>query len=244
MRPRRRRIRTRRRERAEADTAERGDLAKTEILPSGKARYVHGRRRRIRLETDERRAQLVDLGMRLFSEATYDEISMDDLAKAAGVSKGLLYHYFRTKRDFYVAGLREIARDLLAKTLTPVPELAPLDRIRHGLDAFLDHVGAHARPFIALMRGGIGSDPEVAAVVEATRTAYVDRFLQDLAGSPLAAIARDNPMVRTAVRGWVGFVEAATLDWVSHPEVDRTRLRELLLEMLVAVLRALGAPVP
>jgi AcrR family transcriptional regulator len=207
-----------------------------------RARVTRPRRRR--LETDERRAQLVALGMRLFSEATYDEISMDDLARAAGVSKGLIYHYFRTKRDFYVAGLREIARDLLAKTLAPAPDAAPLDRIRHGLDAFLDHVGAHARAFAALMRGGIGSDPEVAVVIEGTRAAYVDRFLHDLAGSPLASFARDNPMVRTAFRGWLGFVEAATLDWVSHPDVDRTRLRELLVEMLVAVLRATGAPVP
>ena len=201
-------------------------------------------RRRVRLDTDERRAQLVALGMRLFSEATYDEISMDDLARAAGVSKGLIYHYFRTKRDFYVAGLREIARDLLAKTLAPAPDAAPLDRIRRGLDAFLDHVGAHARPFAALMRGGLGSDPEVAAVIEGTRAAYVDRFLDLLAGSPLASFTHDNPMVRTAFRGWLGFVEAATLDWVSRPEVDRTRLRDLLVEMLIAVLRAIGAPVP
>ena len=236
MRPRRRRIRQRLRERAEGTT--------TEILPSGKARYVHGRRRRVRLETDERRAQLLGLGMRLFSERTYDEISMDDLARTAGVSKGLLYHYFRTKRDFYIAGLREIARDLLEKTTTQAPEAAPLDRIRQGLDAFFDHVGAHARPFVALMRGGIGSDPEVAAVIEGTRTRYVERFLENLAGSPAAAVAGDNPLVRTALRGWLGYVEAATIDWLSHGDVDRTRLRELLVEMLVAVFRALGAPVP
>ena len=235
MRPRRRRIRSRRKER--------GDAASTEILPSGKARYVHGRRR-VRLETDERRAQLIALGMRLFSEATYDDLSMDDLARAAGVSKGLLYHYFRTKRDFYVAGLREIARDLLAKTLTPFRTRSLSIRIRRGLDAFLDHVGAHARPFVALMRGGIGSDPEVAAVIEGTRTAYVDRFLEDLAGSPLSSFANDNPMIRTAFRGWIGFVEAATLDWLSHDDLDGTRLRELMVDTLVGVLRAIGAPVP
>src|SRR5579862_7824441 len=125
-----------------------------------KVAAVRGRvkRRRERLETDARRAQLLELGMRLFAERTYDEISMDDLAREAGVSKGLVYHYFKTKRDFYVAGLREIARDLLEKTTTHSPDLPPAERIRRGLDAYLDHVRAHARAFVALMRGGIGSD--------------------------------------------------------------------------------------
>jgi AcrR family transcriptional regulator len=200
-------------------------------------------RRRERLETDARRAQLLELGMRLFSERTYDEISMDDLAREAGVSKGLVYHYFRTKRDFYVAGLREIARDLIEKTTKHAPDLPPLERVRHGIDAYLDHVGAHARAFIALMRGGIGSDPEVASVIEATRTTYVETFLHDLAGTPLAALTQGNTLVRVAVRGWLGFIEAASLDWLAHPEVDRVRLRDMMIDVLLTTLRAVGAPI-
>ncbi|HTJ41171.1 MAG TPA: TetR/AcrR family transcriptional regulator [Kofleriaceae bacterium] len=207
-----------------------------------RARIEQRTRRRERMETDERRAQLLALGMRLFAERTYDEISMDDLAREAGVSKGLVYHYFKTKRDFYVAGLREIARDLLEKTTTHAPELAPLERIKQGLDAYLDHVKSNARGFIALMRGGIGSDPEVASVVEGTRTAYVDRFLHDIAGTPLASFAAKNTMIRTAFRGWLGFVEAASLDWLSHDDVDRVRLRDMMIEMLLSTLRVVGAP--
>ncbi len=200
--------------------------------------------RRVRLDNDLRRAQLIQLGMAAFSERTYDEVSIDDLARAAGVSKGLLYHYFRTKRDFYVAGLREIARELLEKTLGRVEAGTPLERVRDGLDAYLDHVGGHARAFVALMRGGIGSDPEVAAVIEEVRTAYVDRFLEDIAGSPLAGVAVGNPLFRIAVRGWIGFIEAASIDWLSRPEVERARVRDLILEMLVAMLRAAGASLP
>ncbi len=215
--------------------------ARAVATPSGRTRYIYPRR--VRLETDERRTQLLELGMRLFAERTYDEISMDDLAKEAGVSKGLVYHYFRTKRDFYVAGLREIARDLLEKTTTIAQGLPPLERIRRGLDAYLDHVGAHARAFVALMRGGIGSDPEVASVIEGTRSAYVDRFLHDLAGSPLAGLAQGNTLIRTALRGWLGFVEAASLDWLSHGDVDRGKVRDMMIEMLIATMRAVGAPI-
>src|SRR5580765_6635428 len=71
---------------------------------------------RARLEVDERRAQLVALGVELFAARSYDEVSIDELARAAGISKGLLYHYFPTKRDFYVATVEEGATQLLART--------------------------------------------------------------------------------------------------------------------------------
>jgi AcrR family transcriptional regulator len=211
----------------------RGDGA--EAAPRAKARP------RVRLDNDARRAQLLELGMQAFSERTYDEVSIDDLARAAGVSKGLLYHYFRTKRDFYVAGLHEIARDLLAKTLFQPADVPPLERVRNGLEAFLDHVEGQAKSFLALMRGGIGSDPEVAAVIEATRSAYVQRLLEELGGSPFAAMVTGNPLYRTAARGWLGFVEAAIIDWLSHGDIERRRLRDLLVEMMIATLERAGA---
>ena len=61
------------------------------------------RKPRARLEVDERRAQLMKLGIELFAARAYDEVSIDELSRMAGISKGLLYHYFPTKRDFYVA---------------------------------------------------------------------------------------------------------------------------------------------
>src|SRR5215468_3626753 len=109
-------------------------------VPPGRARSVRGvalPRRRIRLDNDQRRAQLLALGKQAFSDRAYDEVSIDDLAKVAKISKGLLYHYFPTKRDLYVAGLREIA-DELVDAVTRVPEdLAPIDRVRTSIGAYL-----------------------------------------------------------------------------------------------------------
>ena len=218
--------------------------ARRELRRAVRTQVRTQKRRRERLETDERRAQLLELGMRLFAERTYDEISMDDLAREAGVSKGLVYHYFKTKRDFYVAGLREIARDLLDKTTMQAPDLPPLERIRRGVDAYLDHVKAHARAFVALMRGGVGNDPEVASVIEGVRASYVDRFLHDIAGTPLASLAQGNKLIRTALRGWLGFVEAASIDWLTHEDVDRVRIREMVVEILIATLRTVGVAPP
>ncbi|KAB2894849.1 MAG: TetR/AcrR family transcriptional regulator [Kofleriaceae bacterium] len=197
-------------------------------------------RRRIRLENDQRRAQLLALGVQAFSERTYDDVSIDDIAKAAGISKGLLYHYFPTKRDLYLAGLRATAAELIASTTaaTSNMDVPPLERMRAGLDAYLDHVSRHARPFVALMRGGIGSDPEVVGVIEGVRATYVERFLEKAEGTPLSGLLLSNrPLVRLAVRGWIGFVEAASLEWLQKQEVERTTLRDMLVDALLASLR-------
>src|SRR5437773_1276863 len=110
------------------------------------------RGRRERLDVDERRAQLVRLGIDLFAARTYDEVSIDELARSAGISKGLLYHYFPTKRDFYVATVREGSKQLLDRTVTP-DDMPPLERLRFGLDAYLDYVERHGPAYAALLRG-------------------------------------------------------------------------------------------
>jgi len=203
-----------------------------------KARERHANRRvRVRLDTDARRAQLLELGMRIFAESTYDEVSIDDLAKAAGISKGLLYHYYPTKRDLYVAGLRAIAVELLEQTdVTKLTDLPPIERIRHGIDAYLTFVSQRARPYVALMRGGIGSDPEVNAIVEGVRAELVERMFVG-PGSPLAVGDHRTPLARTALRGWLGFSEAAVLDWLTHGDLVQAQVRDLLVDMLLPTLR-------
>ena len=185
------------------------------------------------------------VGRKTFAERTYDEVSIDDLARAAGISKGLLYHYFPTKRDLYFAGLRATADELIARsTSAAAPELPPLERMRAGLDAYLDHVSRHARAFVALMRGGIGSDPEVAAVIEDVRRTYVQQFLARAGGTPLAGATLDLPRVRLAVRGWIGMVEAASIDWLASPGLDRATVRDFLVDALVAITQVALAPAP
>ena len=207
--------------------------------PAPRARSTPQPRPRVRLDTDQRRAQLLALAKRVFSETAYDDVAIDDLAQAAEISKGLLYHYFPTKRDLYVAGLREIA-DELVEAITSVPDhLSPVERARAGLEAYLDYIARHSKAFVALMRGGIGSDPEVAAVVESVRTRLFGKFLS---GSPFASLLAGDARFETAVRGWIGFVEAASIDWCAHPRLSRTELRELLTQVLSQILLAVVPP--
>lgn len=194
-------------------------------------------KRRIRLDNDERRAQLLQLAKKSFSDRSYDDVSIDDLAREAKISKGLLYHYFPTKRDLYVAGLREIAEELVEKMEAIPTNLPPAERIHAGLSAYLDHISQHARAYVSLMRGGIGSDPEVSQVVEGVRNRLAARFLE---GSPFAAVLEGSPQFHTFVRGWIGFVEGATIDWCAHPRLSRDELRNLLAQIMLAIMSAIA----
>ncbi len=173
------------------------------------------------MENDARRAQLLALGLNVFSSRAYDDVSMEDLARAAGISKGLVYHYFPTKRHFYVAALREAARQLLAQT-EPNESDPPEERLRKGLEGYLGFVEKHARAYTTLMRGGMGVDKQVGAIVEKTRAAFVDRFFS----APELKSAL-TPAMKLAVRGWVGFVETTALEWLENREIPRHALLDM-----------------
>jgi AcrR family transcriptional regulator len=178
-------------------------------------------RTRARLSVDERSAQLLDLGRRLFNARPYDAISIDEIATAAGISKGLLYHYFPSKRHFYVAVVRVGAEHV--QQLTAVrPELTPAEQLRQSIDSFLTYVEKNAQAYGHLLRSGVGTDPEVSAIVEGTRRSMVDQILRSI-GLPDARAA-----VRLVIRGWVGFSESVTLDWAERRGVPRRDVLRIL----------------
>jgi AcrR family transcriptional regulator len=190
-----------------------------------------------RLAVDERRAQLIDLALTLFSKKSYDEVSIDDLARHAKISKGLVYHYFPTKRHLYVAGLREAARQLVAATEPPTADISlerdrevDLQKVGHGLESYFDFVEEKGPAFLALMRGGIGSDPQVARVVEETRVKLMNRILQQ------APRELDRPIVRAALRGWIGFVEAASIRWLEKKDTTRDAIVKLSIDLFFAAI--------
>lgn len=189
---------------------------------------------RARLDVDERRAQLLSLALGAFSERSYDEVSIDDIARAASVSKGLLFHYFPSKRDLYVAALGQAARQLLEETTT-APTGTPEERLRRGLDTYVDFVERHRKAYSALVAGGVGSDPKVAALLEETRSTFAARLLAHIPD------VQPGPLLQAALRGWVGFVEAASLDWVMRREGRREDLVDLLAAVLFDVVARVAA---
>ncbi len=172
---------------------------------------------RNRLQVDERRAQLLDLGLRLFSTRPYDDVSIDDIASEAGVSKGLLYHYFGGKRAFYAATVA-LAAERLVDAVTPSETLPPLARLQAGVVAYLGFVTERQAAYLALMHGGLGADSHVLSVVQDSRRRIVEVLLSGL------GLADRRPVFRVAARAWIGAVEAAALDWLAHGDLDEDEL--------------------
>ena len=191
---------------------------------------------RTRKSVDTRRAQLIAQGMAFFGTRPYDAVSIDDIAAAAGISKGLLYHYFPTKRDYYAAVLEAAADDLRAQIHVD-PSLAPDVRRRTGLEAYLDFVKARGPAYVALLRGGIGSDPVIAGILDRVRGHFVDTIVKDLPPHPRPRA------LRVLLRGWVGFVEVTSLAWLESPPgtITKTQLVDSASQVLVCLLGDLVA---
>jgi AcrR family transcriptional regulator len=195
---------------------------------------------RIRLDVDERRTQLVALGLEHFGERAYDDVSIDAIADAAGISKGLLYHYFPTKRAYYGACVRQAASQLVASTETD-DDAPPLARLEAGLDAYLGYVKAHAKAYATLMRSGVGVDPQIARIVDETRALFIDRLTAGFPRGPEGML--DSPLARLALRGWIGFAEAASLGWTESIAAGENaptqrEMRDLLATALMEIVKS------
>ena len=187
-----------------------------------------------RLENDERRRRLLDLGADLFTRNAYDEISMAQIAREAGISKALLYHYFPSKQDYFVATLATGVEELRAR-VEPDPDLPPTEALPAAVDAYLAWIEENAQAYEKLMQSA-ATVPEVRELVEGVRAATVARILE--------GIGATEPAARTAVRGWLWFMDGACLDWIAHRDLERPQLLGLLLGTLFGALMAAGVTLP
>ena len=184
---------------------------------------------RTRLKVEQRRGQLLELGRALFSTRPYEEISVDEIAAAAGISKGLLYHYFPGKRELYLACVREsVSR--MQKLSAPDPALPPMKRLEASLDGFIAHIQDHTDSFLNLLRGG-DRDPEVEAILAEGRRSSVEGLARSL------GLEDSGHHTRLLLFGFLGFANYTCLGWARTRRVDRAALRRMLVDALCSSLR-------
>jgi AcrR family transcriptional regulator len=188
-----------------------------------------------RLGVDERRRRLLELGAELFARHGYEELSMSRIAREAGISKALLYHYFPSKQAYFGATLEQAAAEL-AEVTDPDPQKPPVEQLSTSLDAFLGWVERHMGAYDKLIRS-VGAVPEVRELVERVRDETAARILTGLAPG-----REPEPALRAAVRGWLWFIDGAVLDWIEHRDIERARLHGLLLGTLLGAVTAAGEP--
>lgn len=184
-----------------------------------------------RLEPDARRAEILDAALRIYAERPYAEVSTSELAREAGVARGLLNHYFGTKRGLYLTALR-ILLTIPEQAATDLPGRTRTERAGAAVDWFLDTVATRQGLWLSVGVGGAGGDADVDAVVEEADETAADRVL--------AALLPDHDphdeAVRARVRAFFGLVRAASREWLVRGSLDRGGVRDLLVTTLVALL--------
>jgi AcrR family transcriptional regulator len=186
-----------------------------------------------RMDVDERRAQLLERGAELFTSHPYDELSMNKIAAEVGISKALLYHYFPSKQAFFEETLGTWAERLRERT-EPDSELPPVEQLTKSVDGFLSLVEENSVAYRNLMQSATGV-PAIRDLIEAVRRATAERILAGLYPDEAP------PKARTAVSGWLWFMDGACLNWIEHRDIERGELRNLLLGVLMGALMAADA---
>jgi len=180
---------------------------------------------RVRMSPDSRREQLLVLGVRLFATRSLEDLSIETLAEEAGISRGLLYHYFGNKQDFHTAVVQRAADDLFAVT-APTGEGSPLEQLAASLERYVDYVTENYQG--------------LREIYDASRAALTDRLFEGPVAQEAAAMGlTDTPAVRLLVHGWAAFTEDVVIEWVRD---DRGLSREDLLVNLSASLPGILAP--
>jgi AcrR family transcriptional regulator len=191
---------------------------------------------RIRLSPEQRREQLLELGVRMLADRSLEELSIDLLAETAGISRGLLYHYFGGKQGFYEAVVQRAADDLYAQTAPPA-EGEPLERLQASMEAYVDYVAANRTGYASLVRAAAGGNDALRAIYDTTFEALGSRFFEEDGGSLLI---EDTPANRALIRGWQAMTEELTLTWCDDTSVmSRDDLLRVIAGSLPAVLAIL-----
>ncbi|QBX56456.1 TetR/AcrR family transcriptional regulator [Nocardioides seonyuensis] len=179
---------------------------------------------RRRLSAVERRRQLISIGLAQVVETPIQDLSMDEVAAEAGISRSLLFHYFPTKTEFYVACIGAAGRRIL-RTTAPDPELPGEAQVRQMLQALVEQIARRRSFWLALVHGHGVTDPRVSEVVSSVLAVSTDRVVE-----ALGLEASQRPVVHA----WWAYVEDRALTW-SLPRDPRVSVAELVEECEAAL---------
>ena len=185
-----------------------------------------------RLEPDARREQILVCAIRLFSERPYPAVSTTDIAQEAGVARGLINHYFGTKRDLYL--------DVVRRMVT-IPSSAPQssppgtleDRIDASVSWFLDRVLRHSKTWLVAV-GGVGHDADIERILADADEHAADRVLEFVG---LTDVHEHREQLRAMVRAYAAMVKAAGREWVMGNHLSRDQVHLLLSHTLLTLVR-------
>ncbi|MFR9751706.1 TetR/AcrR family transcriptional regulator [Nocardia sp. 004] len=186
-----------------------------------------------RRSADDRRRQLIGIGLGMLIDRPWHQITVDAVAKQAGISRGLLFHYFPTKQDYYAQLVGAAAKRFLRAT-GPDPEADPLESM---IANFVRYMRRRSGPLVGLLRAA-GQDPVLESIIDQMHDELTDRVF-----TALGRVAA-SPGERLLVRSWWAMAEELTVQWLGRDDVDQDQLDSLLFETLSRVLDSAAAEFP
>lgn len=198
-------------------------------------------RARTRLDPDVRRDQILDAAAALFRDSEYSTVPLAEVAERAGVTRGLVHHYFGSKRGLYLAVVERSVRIPPEVRLIPPGATGDFDQI----------VGACVRSWMHLIRtaGGLwsgladtgGGDTELDAIIDSARDELVERMIDELPFPPGA----DPALLRPVLRSYAALARVASTEWLVRHTLDgratEALLRAALLSLIEQVLPEMEA---
>jgi AcrR family transcriptional regulator len=190
-----------------------------------------------RLEPDARRAHLLAVGAAAFGAKAYDDVQIDQIAQQAGVSRGLLYHYFPSKRVFFAA-IVQVGYDEILEATRPDASLSPAEQLQASMEAYLDYVESHPHMYRAIFRSAASLEQTIQEVVNRNLDLQAKRILAAEGGAP-----DPQSLNYLATRAWLAFLIQAVLDWLDRGAmVDRQQLIAVCVGALQGATAALAKP--
>lgn len=194
--------------------------------------------RRVRLQVDERRSQIVDAARKLFAQRPYADVSTTDLADAAGVTRTNLHYHFGTKRQLFLEVVRTFTQ------LPPLPDESGSHSLDDAVDGivsrWLDSVSRTRDTYLSIFRAGtIGSDPELEEILESGREAWAVRLAELL---PIAG--RTSPRSLALIRAYQAMAEDAVDEWLRRGRLTRVDVQLLLDEALIVLIERIAPRIP
>lgn len=187
---------------------------------------------RTRLSREARQDQLLDLGAELFADRSYEEVHIEELSEVAGVSRGLLYHYFPNKRAFFAAMVKRES-ERMSELPTPDPQASVPVQLLQTIETYLDYCHAHKMGVKAAFRGAASADAEVQAIIDRDISQQTARILAML--SPV----RPTELLELAARSWVLMLRNLAHEWLDARDVSRDEVRDLAATILTSTVQAL-----
>ena len=194
-------------------------------------------RSRTRLSPAARRAEILDTAGRLFAERGYAAVSASEVARRAGVTPGLLHHYFGGKRGLFVTLVERLGAQITDVTRVDTTEPTRV-RTRAFATSWVEWVDANRQIWLAT--SGLDdnlADPELRAIVDAIRERVIDGFIADY-----PATLTDEPQIRLMLRSFLAFNRVVMRSWLDGA-VSRAEAERLLAETLHALITTVAPKV-